>query len=472
MKQLGARWQRLWGVVLLGVAAITAPAHAQPPKALAGPWHGTLATPANPPQLILHLTEQPAGGLAATLDVPAQKVTGLAFSGAAVRQDSLILLSDFLGVCYAARLSADGQQLTGRWKQNGEQWPLVLQRGLPPPLPPPVRPQDPVAPLPYREQQVRFKSSSGGHELAGTLTFPAGKGPFPAVVLISGSGPQDRDESILGHHPFRVLADYLTRRGFAVLRYDDRGVGQSGGTFATATTADFLADAQAALTFLRTQASVQPKRAGMIGHSEGGTIALLAGAGPNPPAFIVSLAGMGVGGRELLLRQQADVLRVSGLDTARAGRMRRTQQALLTLIQTTPDNPPAIARMVPLLKQASPGVPESTLTTMAAQMTSPWYRYFLNLNPAADLARVKAPVLALNGTKDVQVAAEPNLAAIRRGLQAAGNRDVTIQPLDNLNHLFQTATTGLPSEYSQLSETISPSALQIIGNWLAAHTRR
>ncbi|AII51516.1 hypothetical protein N008_05905 [Hymenobacter sp. APR13] len=465
-------WLVVCGALLAGLASLATPAYAQQARPLAGDWHGTLATPANPPQLIVHIAEQSAGPLAAALDVPSQKVTGLAFSSAEMRQDSLILLSDFLGVRYAARLSADGKQLTGRWKQNGEQWPLVLQRGLPAPPTPPVRPQDPVSPLPYREQQVRFKNPDGGHELAGTLTLPAGKGPFPAVVLISGSGPQDRDESLAGHHPFRVLADYLTRRGFAVLRYDDRGVGQSGGTFATATTADFLADAQSALAFLRTQTGVQPKRVGLIGHSEGGTIALLAGAAPNPPAFIVSLAGMGVSGRELLLRQQADVLRASGLDTASAGRMRRTQQALLTVIQTTPDNPPAIARMVPLLKQASPGVPESTLTTMAAQMTSPWYRYFLGLNPAPALAKVKAPVLALNGTKDVQVAPGPNLEAIRSGLQAAGNRDVTIQQLDGLNHLFQTATTGLPSEYGQISETFSPSALQIIGNWLATHARR
>ncbi|MBC6699640.1 alpha/beta hydrolase family protein [Hymenobacter puniceus] len=431
-----------------------------------------LATAANPLQLIVHIAEQPAGTLTATLDVPSQKVSALTFSSVELRQDSLILLSDFLGARYAARLSADGQQLAGWWKQNGDQWALVLQRGLPTPAPPPVRPQDPVAPLPYLERQVRFKSSNSGPELAGTLTLPPSKGPFPAVVLVSGSGPQDRDESIMGHHPFRVLADYLTRRGFAVLRYDDRGVGQSGGTFATATTADFLADAQAALAFLRTQAGVQAKHVGMLGHSEGGTIALLAGAGPQPPAFIVSLAGMGVSGRDLLLRQQADVLRVSGLDTASAGRMRRTQQTLLTIIQTTSDNPPAIARMVPLLKQASPGVSESVLTTMATQMTSPWYRYFLNLNPASALAKVRVPVLALNGTKDLQVAADLNLEAIRSGLQAANNRNVTVQRLDGLNHLFQTATSGLPSEYGQLSETISPSALQILGNWLAIHARR
>lgn len=472
MKRMNTRWQGLCGAILMAVAGLAPPAQAQPTKPLTGPWHGTLATPANPPQLIVHLTQQPNGALTATLDVPSQKVNSLAFSGAELRQDSLILLSDFLGARYAGRLSADGQQLTGRWKQNGEQWPLVLQRGLPVAPAPPARPQDPVAPLPYREQQVRFKNPNGGPELAGTLTIPSNKGPFPAVVLVSGSGPQDRDESILGHHPFRVLADYLTRRGIAVLRYDDRGVGQSGGMFATATTADFLADAQAALVFLRTQTGVQPKRVGMIGHSEGGTIALLAGAEAQPPAFIVSLAGMGVGGQELLLRQQADVLRASGLDTATTNRMRRTQQAVLTVIQNTPDNPPAIARIVPLLKQASPGAPESALTTMATQMTSPWYRYFLGLNPGPALARVKVPVLALNGTKDVQVAADLNLTAIQSGLKAANNRDVTIQQLDGLNHLFQTATTGLPSEYGQLSETFSPSALQIIGNWLAAHTRR
>lgn len=446
-------------------------ATAQDSKSVAGPWNGILETP-NPAQLIITISEPPNGPRIAALSVPQQKVTDMAFSGAEMQGDSLVLLSDFLGLRYAAKLSADGQQLIGLWKQNGEKWNLTLARGLPAPLPPPKRPQDPLAPFPYREQEVSFQNPRSGQQLAGTLTLPAGKGPFPAVVLVSGSGPQDRDEALMGHRPFLVLADYLTRRGIAVLRYDDRGVGKSGGTYATATTADFLTDAQAALQFLRTQPGIQPKRAGMIGHSEGGTIALLAGAQPQPPAFIVSLAGVGVSGTELLIRQQTDLLRTAGLDTARLQQLRRTQQQVLQIIAATPDNPPAIAKVVPLLKQASPGVTESALTAMASQMTAPWYRYFLTLNPQPDLAKVKAPVLALNGSKDVQVAADLNLPAIEKGLKAGGNRDVTIRQLDGLNHLLQTATTGLPSEYGQLDETISPAALQLIGNWIASHTRR
>ncbi|MBD2713915.1 alpha/beta fold hydrolase [Microvirga sp. STR05] len=446
-------------------------ANAQSSKSVAGPWNGILETP-NPAQLIINISEPPNGPRIAALSVPQQKVTDMAFSGAEMQGDSLILLSDFLGLRYAAKLSADGQQLVGLWKQNGEKWNLTLTRGLPAPPPPPKRPQDPLAPLPYREQEVSFQNPRSGQQLAGTLTLPAGKGPFPAVVLVSGSGPQDRDEALMGHRPFLVLADYLTRRGVAVLRYDDRGVGKSGGTYATATTADFLTDAQAALQFLRTQPGIQPKRVGMLGHSEGGTIALLAGAQPAPPAFIVSLAGVGVSGTELLIRQQADLLRTAGLDTARLQQLRRTQQQVLQIITTTPDNPPAISKVVPLLKQASPGVTESALTAMASQMTAPWYRYFLTLNPQPELAKVKVPVLALNGSKDLQVAADLNLPAIEKGLKAGGNRDVTIQQLDGLNHLLQTATTGLPSEYGQLDETISPAALQLIGNWIASHTKR
>ncbi|SHJ99981.1 alpha/beta hydrolase family protein [Hymenobacter psychrotolerans] len=460
-------------LLLLGVlVGCSVPAVAQKAPSLDGPWNGTLQVPTNPTQLIISIREPAQASRTASLSVPKQKVNGLTFSGVEMQGDSLILRSDFLGVRYAARLSADGRQLSGTWKQNADKWPLTLDRGLPAAGPPPKRPQDPVAPLPYREQEVSFQNPRSTQTLAGTLTLPAGKGPFPAVVLVSGSGPQDRDGTILDHHPFRVLADYLTRRGIAVLRFDDRGTGKSQGSFPTATTTDFLTDAQAALAFLRTQPGIQPKRVGMIGHSEGGTIALLAGAQPQPPAFIVSLAGVGVSGSELLVRQQSDLLRTAGLDTVHLNQVRRTQQQILQIIATTPDNPPAIARMVPLLKQVSPGVTESALTAMATQMTGPWYRHFLTLNPQPALAKVKAPVLALNGTKDLQVAADLNLAAIEQGLKAGGNRDVTVQQLEGLNHLLQTAKTGLPSEYGQLDETMSPSALQIIGNWIAARVKR
>lgn len=461
---------------LLGMSLLPFYAAAQTTPAagsLADTWNGALELPNGPLLLTITLAEPPTGPRTAALNVPVQKLANFAFSGVEMKGDSLILLSDFLGLRYASRISADKQELTGIWKQNGEKWPLTLRRGAPVAVQVPVtRPQDPILPLPYQEQEVAFLNPTSKQKLAGTLTLPAGKGPFPAVVLVSGSGPQDRDETILNHRPFRVLADYLTRRGIAVLRYDDRGIGKSEGTYATATTSNFLTDAQAALAFLRAQPAVQPKRVGMLGHSEGGTIALLAGAQLQPPAFIVSLAGMGVSGSTLLLRQQADLLRTAGLDSARMRQMRQTQEAILQIIRTTPDNPPAIARVVPLLEQASPGVTESVLTVMATQMTSPWYRTFLTLDPQPMLNKVRVPVLALNGSKDLQVAPDLNLAAIEKGLKAGKNRNVTVQQLEGLNHLFQTAQTGLPSEYGQLSETFSPAALGIIGNWIVAQTKR
>lgn len=467
MKTLFLRPLRLVFALLIGHGAM-----AQAPKlSVAGPWSGVIAVPDSPVPVVITLTEASTGLLSGTLDVPTQKLAGFAFTQVVMRPDSLIITSDLLGTRYAGRLSPDGQQLLGSWKQAGGQWSLNLRRGLSVAAAP-KRPQEPKPPFPYREEEVSFTNPSTQHKLAGTLTLPAGKGPFPAVVLVTGSGPQDRDESIQGHHPFRVLADYLARRGVAVLRYDDRGVGKSEGTYATATTADLLTDAQAAMAFLRSRPGIVPKRVGMLGHSEGGTIALLAGAQAQPPAFIISLAGMSVSGTALLVRQQGDLLRAAGADTATLGRMRRTQQAVFAAISATTDNPVVVPRVVSLLKQANPGATDAALLPLANQMTGPWYRYFLGLDPQPALAKVRVPVLALNGSKDTQVAADLNLPAIEQGLKAAGNRDVTVQQLEGLNHLFQTATTGLPSEYGQLEETMSPAVLQIIGNWLATHTKR
>ena len=442
----------------------------------AGLWQGALALPGTQLQVQLVFTNPAAGPLTGTISVPQQNLKDMPLSSVTVRADSLIASLGQLQARFRGRFTAGGQELAGVWQQGGAQLPLTLTRAASaaPAAAAPRRPQLPIAPFPYRSQDVTFPNASAGLSLAGTLTLPAGKGPFPAVVLVSGSGPQDRDETVFGHKPFLVLADYLTRRGFAVLRYDDRGVGQSQGTRATATTADFTTDAQAALAFLRQQPGINPRRVGLIGHSEGGLIAWQAAARPAGPDFIVTLAGPGVSGAELLLRQQADMGRAAGLDTAALGQTRRMNGALFAELRRLPATlSPAEAgqQLAARLRQLAPSLSEADARTQTQRLTAPWLRYFLLTDPTPDIRQVKCPVLALNGTKDLQVAADVNLPAIEKTLQAAGNRRVTVRALPGLNHLFQTAPTGTDAEYATIEETFSPQALEIIGTWLAQQAK-
>jgi pimeloyl-ACP methyl ester carboxylesterase len=292
-------------------------------------------------------------------------------------------------------------------------------------------------------------------------------------VLVSGSGPEDRNETVLGHQPFLVLADYLTRRGFAVLRYDDRGVGQSKGTYKGATTTDFTTDARAALTYLRTRADIRPRQVALLGHSEGGLVGWLAAAQPGGPYLLVSLAGPGRPGDAILLRQQVDLARAAGADSASIGRNFRLHQALFSELHRQPTALPTdqlTAKLLALVQQQQAGADtEQGRQAVARAYSEPWMRAFLYLNPATYLAKVKCPVLALNGANDLQVAADQNLPAIERGLRAARNPDVTIQTLPQLNHFFQTDPAAT-SCYASIEETFAPNALQIIGDWLSART--
>jgi pimeloyl-ACP methyl ester carboxylesterase len=414
--------------------------------------------------------------LTGTLSVPQQTDKLIPLSSVVLRHDSLLTGSDMLHARFAGKFSADGQQVTGTWFQGGAQLPLTLRRSSEKDkaAAAPRRPQVPKAPFPYRNEDLTFSNKTAGFDLAGTLTLPAGKGPFPAVVLVSGSGPEDRNETMLGHQPFLVLADYLTRRGFAVLRYDDRGVGQSKGTFKGATTADFATDAQAALAYLRTRPDIRPRQVALVGHSEGGLIGWLAAAQPGGPDLLVSLAGPGVPGDAILLRQQADLARAHGADSASIGRNFRLHRALFAELRRQPATMPAdqlAAKLIASEQQQQRGMgTEQARQALARAYTEPWMRAFLSLDPATYLAKIKCPVLALNGANDLQVAADQNLPVIERGLRAAHNPDVTIQTLPQLNHFFQTDPAAT-SRYASIEETFAPSALQIVGDWLSARTR-
>ncbi|WP_310395835.1 alpha/beta fold hydrolase [Hymenobacter sp.] len=459
-------------LITAALLALATGAHAQPagPR-LTGHWTGTLG----PIDLTMHLLDPATGPRMASLDIPAQKVQGLAVQFTAPG-DSVYLRLAQPAARFAGRRSADGRQLVGEWQQGLRVIPLTLTRdgGTKAPAATPNRPQTPRPPFPYQSADITFRNEKAGLTLAGTYTVPADMGPFPAVVLLTGSGPQDRNNTIFDHQLFGVLADHLTRNGVAVLRFDDRGVGQSGGTLAGSTSADYAADAQAALAWLRAQPGIRKNQVGLLGHSLGGTAAIGAAAGPGGPDFLVLLAAPGLAGDELIVQQVLALARLQTTDAAQLAAAEKAQRSVVQIIQQTSDNALARAELLTLLNPARSTDPQllAQLEPQLAALTSPDYRHLLADRPAQTLAKVRCPVLALGGSKDVQVPATRSLAATAAALKAGGNRDVTVKELPGLNHLFQTAGTGGPAEYGTIEETMAPAALQLIGEWVAQHTQK
>ncbi|WP_201983654.1 alpha/beta hydrolase family protein [Hymenobacter rubidus] len=440
---------------------------AQP--SLTGDWTGTLG----PLEFTAHLTDAAGGPRTATLDIPAQHANGLVLQFTAPADSVYLRLRQPVAAQFAGRRSADGQQLVGEWQQGLRSFPLTFNRAGSAAKPAgPKRPQTPQAPFPYQSADVTFRNEKAGITLAGTYTVPADKGPFPAVVLLTGSGPEDRNETILGHQPFAVLADYLTRHGIAVLRFDDRGVGQSSGTQKGMTSADYTTDAQAALAWLRSQPGIRKNQVGAIGHSEGGTAAIGAAGQPEGPDFLVLLAAPGIAGDELIVQQSLALARLQISDPVQLAALEKQQRSMTQIIQKTPDDAQTRKLLSALYNPTNEPNTAAALEPQYAVMTSPFYRHLLADRPAQTLTKVHCPVLALGGSKDVQVPATRNLAATTAGLKAAGNHDVTAKELPGLNHLFQTAKTGGPDEYGTIEETFAPAALATIGDWLAQHTRK
>jgi hypothetical protein len=454
----------------LTVAAAVSMAGAQAPAGeLAGRWEGRIAVGAQSLRIVLNVDA--VGG--ATIDSPDQGVNGLAVSGLTLQGGVVRFAIPAAGGSFEGTVADGGRTLNGALTQGGATLPLVLTRvlELTPSAPPPViapepmadaRPQTPQPPFPYRSEEVVIATPTPGVQLAGTLTVPEGSGPFPAVLLITGSGQQDRDETVFGHKPFLVLADALSRRGVAVLRVDDRGVGGSTGPAATATSADFAVDAGASFDFLETRPEIAHDRIGLIGHSEGGTIApLVAGADPRV-AFIVMIAGPAVSGGDLLVEQSRLIQGGSGLAPAVVDGNVAILARIMHAVAGNPDSAEAaIAAVDAVLTEA--GMPEAQRQAIAPQFANPWTRWFVSHDPSASLAALHVPVLALYGGKDVQVPAAQNEPALRAILPSA-----QIIVLPNLNHLMQPAETGLPAEYATIPTTFDPEALSAIVDWVAA----
>ena len=447
-------------------------AMAQEPN-LAGHWAGVLKTAGAEIRLVLNIEQTPAGTWRATLDSPDQGALGIPVSRLTLAGRHVSAAIDSLRLSYEADLNDDGESLGGTFKQGEQGYPLTLTRTATPPTV--ARPQTPRPPFPYQEQPVSF-TSAPGVTLAGTVTVPDGNGPFGAVVLVSGSGPQDRNETLFGHQFFWVLADHLARHGIACLRYDDRGVADSTGDFAAATTRDFAQDAAAAVKFAQAHDAIDPRLVVVAGHSEGGLIAPMVAVENRDLAGIVLLAGPGVDGAAISRLQTALLLDEMQVNVDGRQHILAARDKVIERLRAGGSEAIMKESLKPLIgdwitAEGGEATPVG-INSRLDELTSPWMRFFLSYDPAPTLQQVICPVLALNGSLDTQVDAAQNLPAIVAALEAGHNQDYAVFKLARLNHLFQTATTGTMAEYGRIQETCSLRLLNTLSAWLTQRLKR
>ena len=431
---------------------------------IVGDWYGTLNAPGKALPVVFHIK---ADG-ASTVDSPAQNAMGLGAT-TTVTDGKVKVALQAIPAAFEGVVSADGQSLVGQWGQGGGGLPLTLTRTAPAAISAPKRPQTPKPPFDYRSEEVTYVNPASGLKLAGTLTLPQGAGPYPVALLISGSGGQDRDETIDGHKPFLLIADALTKRGVAVLRVDDRGLGGSQlGDPSRITTADFVTDVEAGVAFLRGRKDIDPDRVGLIGHSEGGVIAPIVAAKDRRIAFIVMLAGAGLPLEQVLDAQARDLAVAAGAPPAAVRKQVELSAAANAITKAEPDPAKSKPQLIKYFTGA--GFPPQQAAAQAEFFGLPWYRYFLMLDPVPALREVRCPVLALNGEKDGNVSAAANLPAIKAAL--THSPDVTTTALPGLNHLFQTVGDKRPTDYAAIEETMAPVALATIVDWTVAHAAK
>jgi uncharacterized protein len=430
----------------------------KPDADVSGTWLGSLTVNGAPLRIVFNLTADAKG----TLDVPEQGILAHPLSQVDVTGRHLELQMTDLGARYEGDVADDGQSIDGTFRQGLMTVALPLEK-----QPGPLdyrRPQDPVAPYPYHSEDVTFANSAAGVTLAGTLTWPEGEGPFKTVVLLAGSGPNDRDEEVYNHRPFLVLSDALTRAGIATLRYDKRGVDDSTGNYEAATSLDFAADARAAVAYLRAQDHFTVSSVGLVGHSEGGILAPLAAAENPDVAYLVMLAGPGVPGGEIIISQDRAIAAANGTPKSALDENEAIERQVFACFKNTSD-PVELEKQIRAVLNAA-GVPAADQNALLANINTPWMRFWVTYDPAPVLTRTAIPVLALNGSLDLQVLADLNLPPIRTAL--AGNSQATVEELDGLNHFFQHATTGSPAEYAAIDETMAPEVLNQVAAWITA----
>lgn len=434
-----------------------------------GYWKGRIANSLN---VFLKFSKSPSGQWEGTLTVPQQNLTSTV-DGLTVTDEQISFRLDGLKAGFTARWNDEAKAWVGTWSQSGQSVPLSLARTDAGALAPKRPQEDAIAARPpaYASSEVTFANAAAGPTLAGTLSVPQGKGPFPAVVLVHGSGPLDRDQNVFNHKQFLVLADHLARRGIAVLRYDKRGIGKSGGVYKDATSFDFAADAEAAVRFLRGRAEVDTRRIGILGHSEGGLIAPLVAQRDPGLAFVVMLAAPGVRGELLMAEQIALGSKANGMPDEMIARDREVNRDLLAALASEARFETAVGKARGVMEEAERKgkLPAGMARQRFQLLSTPWFHSFLRHEPGPVLQQIRQPVLSLNGERDVQVPAAMNLGAIRAALK--GNPRALVKELPGLNHLFQTARTGAGSEYAEIEETFAPGALDLVSDWILATAR-
>jgi len=435
---------------------------------IVGNWQGDLTLPNGLKIGLIFKISEDAGILKGMLDVPAQGAKDLPVEKVELIGDSVVFNVKLINGIFSGILDKSSQSLEGKWSQNGATFDMKLARKEK--ITEQKRPQEPKGPFPYKAEEITYANKTAGITLAGTLTLPSGVEKAPAVILISGSGAQNRDEEIMGHKPFWVIADYLTRRGFAVLRVDDRGVGGSTGNIREATSEDFAGDVLTGIEYLKTRLEIDAGKIGLAGHSEGGLIAPIAAVKSKDVAFIVLLAGPGMVGEQIIYLQARLINKGMGMTDEQADANTKMQEAIFQVIKNETDSVAAREK----LRNAYTRGNYNTLTEdqkkgldkRIAAVNTPWFKFFLVYDPRPVLEKVTCPVLAMFGSKDLQVPADENLKAIDEALKKGGNKKYKTMKLEGMNHLFQNCQTGLIAEYGQIEETISPVALETLGNWI------
>lgn len=449
---------------LLAIACTGAGLQAQD---ITGDWYGVLEAGPGKLSLVFHI-DRDADGYTTLMDSPDQGVSDIPMASTVLEGDELTVRDNALGMTYTARF--DGSTLQGTFRQHGLSVPLTFTRNRTERL----RPQTPRPPYPYMAEELTFPNAGAGITLAGTLTIPQGAGRFPAAVLITGSGAQNRDEEILGHKPFLILADCLTRNGIAVLRYDDRGVGASGGDYASSDIEDFASDAVSAMEYLKTRPEIDPSAIGFIGHSEGGMITYIIAAERGDAAYIVSMAGPAVNGDEFMREQRHVMIEAMGLPEEAFTENEKLIEKVIAVTEQYPveyirENIDSLAQTLLPESMKDNDMALDQVKMGLVQTASPEMISLLRYRPAPYLARISCPVLAVVGSNDLQVPPYTVDAPLRAGVKTG--TDVTVNVYPGLNHLFQHAETGLPTEYGDIEETISAEVLADIAAWIKEVTR-
>ncbi|MFD2562548.1 alpha/beta hydrolase family protein [Aquimarina rubra] len=434
---------------------------------ITGDWMGKVTINTMKLDVAFHI-EKMADNYALTMDIPLQGLSGVKAESATLIDSILTISFPDLKLEYKGNLSENGE-IIGSFMQRGNPIPLNLKKGT-------IklnRPQEPKPPFSYYSEEITFMNVADTLKLAGTLTLPKKDGKFPVVIIVSGSGPQNRDGEMMGHKPYFLIADQLTRNGIGVLRFDERGVGASEGDFNTVTIAVSSSDVKSAVDYLKTRKEIDASKIGLIGHSIGGIVAPKVASETENISFLVLLAAPGVNGDILMLSQKAAIEKTMGLNEMQIAQGQELVKGAYDIIKNSKLDNTSLKDSINSFYSNKYGkmFPENQRKMLVAQITSFEVASLIQSKPSEYLEKIDVPVLAMNGDKDLQVPADENLMVIKNSLTKGSNDSVKIMKLENLNHLFQECKTGAMSEYSEIEQTFSPTALDVITSWIQEQTK-